>query len=192
MSNQDFHKTSLDDAIDSAVRGIIQLDPRPGLRRRVLSQLDASSASTSWTPRLLVSFGALATITLAVLVLTREPRVSVVAPAPGTGAAPAPAPVVAAAAPLVNPAPVIGATAPSNAVNVRRRVSRVPARNASESIFGRRRGRVSAASVDPSGSSIEAALPADGFNRLPALVLPALIIEPLNLDALPGRIRKTP
>jgi hypothetical protein len=37
------HDSPLDRAIDRAVREMVQVDPRPGLRRRVLSRLDAES-----------------------------------------------------------------------------------------------------------------------------------------------------
>jgi hypothetical protein len=179
MSNHDFHKSSLDDAIDEAVRDIMQVDPRPGLRRRVLSQLDAPAASRSWVPRVLVPFGVLATIVLAILFLDRESPIQPTDPAATAASAPAPtvsAPAVTAATTPTPPSAV--AAPPSVSANARPRAPRAAAPIAapSESIFGPRRDRVSAAGVKPEGA-------------LPPLVLPALNIQPLNLDALPGRIR---
>jgi len=189
MSNHDFQEPSLDDAIDSAVRDIMRLDPRAGLRRRVLSQLDAPAAFRSRMSRLLVPFGVLAGIALALLVVLRQPmqptnRTSTSAPAP---AAAAPTPPVAMA---TAPAPPSSVAAPSSgSTKVRPRAPRPPIAASSETIFGPRRDRVSAAGVTPPVDSPEALVVLEPAGALPPLVLPALIIQPLNLDALPGRIR---
>ena len=42
-SNERFSRRAIDDAIDRAVGDMMQLDPNPGLRRRVLSRLERSS-----------------------------------------------------------------------------------------------------------------------------------------------------
>jgi len=176
MTDHDFHKSSIDDAIDNAVRDLVQLDPRPGLRRRVLSQLDAPSVSRSWLPRVVVPLGALASIVIVLMVLNRQPHSTPLAPpAPAASAsAVSPAPATSALQPSVSAsAPVAAAEAAKPASRSRPSHDSVPAR--SEAIFGRRGDRVSAASVKP------------GIEALPPLVLPPLIIEPLNLDALPGR-----
>ena len=186
MTNHDFRESSVDDAIDSAVREIMQLDPRPGLRRRVLSQLDAPAASRSWLPRLVLPIGALACIALTMLVLNRgvqptPPTPSVSAPATSRippSVPPAPAPSVTASA----PSPVAEAAPAKVGAKPRRASTPAPG----ESIFGPR-GRVSAASVKPANGSGAAPVLPEFAGTLPALVLPPLVIQPLNLDALPGR-----
>src|SRR5438045_3949842 len=102
MSNHDFHKSSLDDAIDSAVRDLVQLDPSPGLRRRVLSQLDAPASFRAWLPRVVVPLGALASVVIVLLVLNRQPHSTPLAP-----------PAPAAAATAASSAPATSASQPS-------------------------------------------------------------------------------
>jgi len=189
MTNHDFRESSVDDAIDSAVREIMQLDPRPGLRRRVLSQLDAPAAERSWLPRLILPIGALTCIALTVLVLTRGVQPTPPAPPvatpptsqipPSAPASPAPSVTASAPSPLPEPAPTTLSAKPRGAATP---VS-------GESIFGPRSGRVSAASVKPAEASGAAPVLPEFAGTLPALVLPPLVIQPLNLDALPGRIR---
>ena len=45
--SSDYRRRMLDEAIDRAVRDMVQIDPAPGLRRRVLSRLERRS-SASW------------------------------------------------------------------------------------------------------------------------------------------------
>lgn len=187
MSNQRFHKSSLDDAIDNAVREIIQIDPRPGLRRRVLSQLDAPAESRSWIPRLLLPLGGLACIALAILTLTPErPPVPAAAVPTATAAA---APVAGPPASPDRAASSVAPPGPSASASTTPRVSRRSRPRVNPTIFGPRGDRVSAASVRPGTELPGSAVSSERTGGLPPLVLPALIIEPLNLAALPGRIR---
>jgi len=183
MSDHNLRKTRLDDAIDNAVRDIMQLDPRSGLRRRVISQLGAPvQSSSSWMPRVLVPVGALTCILAAVFVLSsRERSAPVVATSPVVGPVTVPAAPAAVASTPAAPATVT-ALRPSERIppsrSSRPRLAATPA-----TVFGPRTGRVAAASVPPvPGAGAEAA---DGALRpLPPLVLPGLVIPPLDLPAL--------
>lgn len=190
MTDHDFQQRSLrslDDTINDAVRGLMHVDPRPGLRRRVLSTLDApvrQRTGLPWMPWLLAPAGALAALLLAVALLDNP--------------TPTPSPVTTAITP--------GLTAPSVAVVPRPAettartpgTAEQPPRRAplttTTGIFGQRSDRVSAASVRVRPSeerspelSETASAPetAQGEPRGPsALVIPALDIQPLQLPAL--------
>ena len=139
-----FPRTKIDDAIDRAVGDIMQLDPHPGLRRRVLSRRERSARPRilwTWGSWKLVSAAAVLMIIVAVVGgRWRQPPVEIAqTPSAPLALSTPPAPValsapVAPVAPVARPAPV----APV-------------ARNAmarSDAIFGARRDRVSAATAD--------------------------------------------
>lgn len=68
MSNHNYPRRLLDDAIDRAVQELVSGDPRPGFRRRVLEALSAPPARRSWIPWMLVPAGTVAVVlTLAAL-----------------------------------------------------------------------------------------------------------------------------
>ncbi|MEO5895717.1 MAG: hypothetical protein ABIS06_08450 [Vicinamibacterales bacterium] len=187
MSDHNLRNIRLDHAIDSAVRDIMQLDPRPGLQRRVLSRLGAPVHASSWMPRLLVPLGALTCILAAVFVLSYRER-----PEPVVAKAPAAAPVAVPAAPgavasaAAAPAAVKTLHAPGRITQSRssrpRRVS------TSTAVFGPRTGRVAAASVPIlPGEVVEATAggePLYTLRPLAPFVLPGLVIPPLDLPAL--------
>lgn len=185
MSDHDFQQRSMrsmDDAIDTAVRDMMHVDPRPGLRRRVLSKLDAPGRKGSWMPWLLAPTGALAAVVLAVALL--DDRTA--SPGPVTTAMTSDATV-----PAGPPPPAAGIPA---------RTREAPAQSPRDQaamtahIFGPRTTRVSAASVrlfsadehPASMGEISSALSAVQAEAEipPALVIHALEIQPLQLPAL--------
>ncbi|CAN5853404.1 hypothetical protein BH18ACI5_BH18ACI5_14270 [soil metagenome] len=184
MNDHNLRKIRLDDAIDNAVRDIVQLDPRSGLRRRVLSQLGGPVHSSSWMPRLLVPLGALTCILAAVFVLSSRQSAPVVATAPA--AAPLAVPAAPVASSAAAPAAVTALPSPERITPSRpSQTRRVSTRTA---IFGPRTGRVAAASVPAvPGGIVEAVAggePPFALRPLAPLVLPGLVIPPLDLPAL--------
>lgn len=138
MSNDDGRRSTLDRAIDHAVHDMMQVDPRPGLRQRVLHRLQDTPHRRGW-------FGAGALATAAVLVVlfaTTLDRRSELQPAPPGQAAvvpsaepgtPIPGPQTADDKPeLTPPSPAAAA----------KRVAPTP-----ESIFGPRTDQVRGAST---------------------------------------------
>ena len=130
----------LDNAIDRAVRGMMQVDPAPGLRHRVADRIDAP-ARRAWA---LPAFAAVSVMVVVIAAFALL-RTAGTAPDPDSRVVAAPA-----AVPASPPAPV--ETAPPIA-----RPSEPAAQTASEpilprtseSIFGRPTGRVSAANLAP-------------------------------------------
>jgi len=145
-SNERFSRRALDDAIDGAVGDMMQLDPHPGLRRRVLSRLERSSRPrTLWTWGSWEVVSAAAVLMIIVAVVGGRWRQT---PVEIAQTPTAPVALSAPVAPLAPSAPV-APLAPSAPVAPPVPASR-PARNAmarSEAIFGPRRDRVSAASA---------------------------------------------
>ena len=132
---------SLDGAIDEAVREIMQVDPRPGLRTRVARSINAPRQRGRGF-RFGFAAVAVAMVVLASILILRRPD----------SAAPVPAPQVAETTPAAPVAPITGpqavekavtaSTPPPAATPPRRRTAPTP-----ESIFGPRRDRVAATSV---------------------------------------------
>src|SRR5687767_9849813 len=91
MTNHNFPRRLLDDAIDHAVRELVHGDPRPGFRRRVLDRIHQPQARRSWWPRLVLPAAAAAAILLAIIVWRQPPRpadiLAVATPAPAPSAA---------------------------------------------------------------------------------------------------------
>ena len=172
MSNNHYPRRLLDDAIDRAVHDMVQADPRPGFRRRVIGKLNAPPPRRSWIPNLLVPAGALATVAFAVM-LTRTPSLPPepsVATTPPRNAAPAGAVATAPSTPAP-PAPQAAAVAGP----------RRPARRSVEPVqftFGPPTDRVAASSVAPAPAEsavVESPSLADS-----APVLPLLQVAPLR------------
>lgn len=134
----------LDSAIDRAVRGMMQVDPPPGLRHRVADRIETSRRRTWVVPAFATALAAAVVLILAV-VLLRTPQV---APAPepqlvsAPPAAPSePPPQLSATTPRPDPEPVASAAPPPQQTQT--------TRPSGESIFGEKTGRVSAANVRP-------------------------------------------
>src|SRR5687767_12230853 len=81
----------LDTAIDRAVRGMMQIDPRPGLRHRVAGRLEAPGRRRLWLGPALAS-AALLAVVLVSIVWLRAPQTDP-ARAPQVAAAPPSAPL---------------------------------------------------------------------------------------------------
>ncbi len=80
----------LDEAIDRTVREMMDVDPRPGLSRRVRARLDAPRATWLTLPRLAAGAALVGVAIIAIVLVTRTPapvpqQVSV-AREPGSGA----------------------------------------------------------------------------------------------------------
>ena len=142
MSNHNYPRRLLDDAIDRAVHELMDAEPRPGFRRRVLGKLKEPAGSRlSWAPRLLIPAGVL----MAVLIVGSwlRPAPPVLAPSPEAVAHRAPE----AASPRATEKPTPETPKPSIAP---REAKRRPAAR-DESIpftFGAPTGRATATSVD--------------------------------------------
>lgn len=163
MSDSSFPRRAVEDAIDRAVREMMQADPRPGLRRRVLARLERGSEGPwvlgsvgpwvrgSWGPRLLIPAAAVGAIVLALVFVPSGDKPLEVAETP------------ARSAPSEPPAP-------SESARERARVR-------SASIFGHRRDRVSAASIDrpvTPASSLVPFVVEDAPSRLTPIVMTPL------------------
>src|SRR5437773_7997393 len=136
----------LDRAIDRAVRDLMWIDPAPGLRRRVLSRLDAPVRGLGFLPRFAVVAATLAVLVVAAVLLRNSgtrPQVgqpSVVATATPAVAQPANSPVRQ---------PSKSAPSPSGIRTPARRDGRIRM-PAITNIFGPANGRISSATVpDP-------------------------------------------
>jgi hypothetical protein len=143
----------LDQAIDRAVREMVQLDPAPGLRQRVAHRLANSEGAGAWPAafafgRRSAILGTAAAVVLVFAALvwlgkpTPRPEVDVVQATPATSptAAQPAAPPVSDSSPAAQPiptAPAVRAAVPT--------VPRIPP--ARDGIFGDRNGRVRAANV---------------------------------------------
>ena len=171
----------LDRAIDRAVRDMVQVDPRPGFRSRVLAHLDREPARSPMFMRFALAAGALAVLLLAVMVMMPDRRSELPPSAPPREAPPltttpraatSPGPPVAAA----NMAPPKAATRIRQAA--RRGVREPIPMPRVANVFGSRNAGVAATSADadavwpaPGGESRE-----DRPGLLPSLVIP--VVEP--------------
>ena len=160
MTNQNFPRRLLDDAIDHAVRELVQTDARPGFRRRVLDRLAAPPARRSWLPRVLIPASAFAVIVLAVILMRPERDT--------------PAPTVAANPPVTSPvtSPAAPPTPSSDDVPPRR----VPRPEPSVAFsFGARSDRVTATNIREIEEPVLPMMPLE--EDVP--VLPPLELAPL-------------
>lgn len=160
----------LDHAIDRAVRGLMQVDPAPGLRQRVAGRIEAG-VRRSWT---VPAFAAAAVAVLIVaVVLLQSPEVvpvpepKVASALPGTPVEAPPAPQKPAEIPQPAPPP---ASAPETRASQAR-----TAKPSAESIFGERTGRVTAANV----AQADQAQPKPGESAAPQKAEPGA--QPVNI-----------
>lgn len=197
MSNHDT-PGRLDGAIDDAVREMMALDPKPGLRHRVVGAIQSRHASHGSVGRaggFRIGLGvaaALAVVVLGSLVLLRSPE-------PARSASVTQTVAVAAAPPVPPPAGAQPAEPPPAApVRTTRRPDPAP-----ESIFGPRAARVTATSLPltvalpaVTGTELEGALAPQLSPGALAVIAPIalapirvapLVIEPLTVNALPNR-----
>ena len=187
----------LDHAIDSAVRDMVQVDPRPGLRYRVANRLAEVEAGASrpvadaFARRsTLLATAAAVVLVLAAFVWLREPSARPEAelvdstPAASPVASVPAAPAASGPAPGPEPAPmapaprVVSPTAP-----------RIPP--AREGIFGERTGRIRAANVSAGRSPavadadlpVEPALPLvdGGIQPLEPITIEPIRVAPLTI-----------
>lgn len=173
----DEHGGRLDNAIDRAVRGLMQIDPIPGLRQRVADRLQAPARRGSWlTPAMATA------AVLALVVATIWLRSSETQPVPTPQVAVAPAP---AAAPTGD-APRAGT--PASESRPTPQVARTPA--PSETIFGPRRDRVTAASLTEGsrkGDPVAVLDPypiADDWPTLPPITIEPIVIRPITISPM--------
>ena len=193
----DEHHGRLDRAIDRAVRDMVQVEPRPGLSRRVADRLERPVAgSFGWLP-------AVTTAATLVVLLTAfalyEPPVEDQAPATRiTSATPSPA-MLPRPEPTPESTTVPAAPVPSPAARAAAPRQRVAPRRTSASIFGEPTGRVSAADIGSapdaapldSGTDIElAAVPSALVPMAPIMIAPIrlapITLSPLTVNARPG------
>ena len=181
----------LDGAIDQAVREMMTIDPRPGLRRRVTNTIKIPSRRS---PGLRFGLAALGVVMAALL--------SIVVWRQSEPARPVHAPQVAATAPAAPATPLAGPqaveTAPpaaSAAAPVRPRPKATTPAPTPESIFGPRQGRVAATSV-PSRSAASAAafwagIPADAarWSAMTPITFQPMMAVPLAIQPLLTEVR---
>ena len=174
MSNHHYPRRLLDDAIDRAVHELVQSDPRPGFRRRVMTKVAAPARRSSWTLRLLLPAGAMTAVALLALWVRPEPasrtapRETIVAeqrPPAASSETQAPSPV--AAAPSTRPA-AGRRTAPRSQAPV-------------PFTFGPRTDRVAATSVQSDDADAVAAGPLTEREADTLLSLPPVRISPIEI-----------
>ncbi len=188
------HDTRLDRAIDRAVREMVQVDPALGLRRRVLSRLEAPRRG-SRVPRYAWGTAILA-LAAVVLMMVRDRPAEPVTPGPisaEVSTVPAPAPDRATDVPTNTSTPPVPRRGASSGVT--REAIRMPR---VANVFGAPSPAVSAAaagnseSVRPASEDVSPNSPA----AVPPLVIaplmpapiemPAIVIEPLVMAAPKG------
>jgi hypothetical protein len=189
MSNQwprrETSPNPLDDAIDRAVRAMMNVDPRPGLRGRVLARLERSPAPAAWLPRLALASAILAAIVGAVFLFrpAQAPTRIVQQAADRSVALPAPAVVARrgeAASADASPAPMSRTAKPA--------VTETPIRMPRVAdVFGSRNaGIASAASAD--AEEVVFTEPAAATDELPGapplIVVPQIVVAPLQLERI--------
>ena len=178
MTNNNYPRRLLDDAIDRAVHELVQAEPRPGLRRRVIAKVNAPAKRSSWAVRFLLPASAMAAVIL--LAVWLRP---VTPPA-----AEVPAPQVVQQQPTAAPprvqAPVTIPSAPAAAPVVARRSS--PRRQPPVQFsFGAANDRVSATSVTEPAD--RAARPIDSAGAPvidPPMALPPIHIAPIEVQPI--------
>ena len=179
----------LEDAIDRAVRGIMQVDPRPGLRHRVADRLTAP-ARRAWLVPAYAAAVLAAVIASIVMLRLPEPASST---APQIVAAPpAAAPHQAAAAtpqPGEQPIdmPPVAASTPGTP-KVRQPTPTAPSVG-DASIFGPPSQRVTAASLRPEplpapAAPVDAAPMPDTLAPIAPIVIEPIVITPITVTPL--------
>ena len=182
MTNNNYPRRLLDDAIDRAVHELVQAEPRPGLRRRVIAKVNAPAKQSSWAVRFLLPAATMAAIVLLAVWLR-----------PVAPPAQAPAPQVVQQQPTVPPpqvqprAPIAGAPAPAP-VLVRRSSPRP--QPPVQFTFGAPTDRVSATSVteptDRSTIPVESVgAPAiDSLMALPPIHIAPIEVKPIVIKPI--------
>jgi len=158
----------IDRAIDRAVREMVQIDPPPGLRRRVLSRLDESTVRRGYlSPR--YGFAVLAIVILAVSFTVMRDRVEPPVP---------PKPPVFA---TMAPAPAIRLEGYIPGQSSRPPITREPIRMPRvTNVFGNRPGEVSAATTETARRVIAAPpLTIVPLSARPIVIAP-LVLPPLS------------
>ena len=184
MSNYD-KPGSLDGAIDEAVREMMQVDARPGLRNRVARSISAPRQRT-YGFRLGFVAVALAVVVLASLLILRPSGPAGPVPAPQAAESTPAVPATPMAGPQAVEPPAVAATAPAGATRPRRRTLPTP-----ESIFGPRRDKVAATSIPTRSLEtpvadpwLEFAAGAAGRVALTPITLAPIQIAPLAIQPL--------
>lgn len=179
----------LDGAIDDAVREMMQVDPRPDLRRRVTGAIGARPRRVDGVRLGLVWAASLAAVAVASVMLFRSPE----------PAQPVLAPQAAEASRAMSAPPTAEPAAAAAPRTARTRAPR-PRDPAPESIFGPRADRVAAASV-PVGTPETSPAAADDAVTLDSAPVPGglpriapiglipiqvapIAIEPLSVSAI--------
>ncbi len=175
-------ETRIDRAIDRAVRDMMQIDPPPGLRRRVLARLGDSQRPQRHARWAQLAFAIVATM----LVVIAAPRMwyradQPVPPRPPALATAAPAPAVDIES-VMSHASVVGepVSIPGQVTRESIRMPRVG------NVFGNGRNEVSAANADNASHTKTRQLSPES---LPALTIVPLSARPL---VLPQRILVAP
>jgi hypothetical protein len=177
MTNQNFPRRLLDDAIDHAVRELVQADARPGFRRRVFDRLHQPKTLGSWWPTLAIP--AIAVVAMFVAVFLRQP-----APAPETTVA------VSTATPPPPPTADPGRTYP---VTPEAPPVQAPTRRElPEFRFGPPSARVTATSLNTAAATeTTAALPEEDLVSGPApiavaplAVPPQIVVRPITFSRI--------
>ena len=175
------HDSPLDRAIDRAVREMVQVDPPPGLRRRVLSRLDADTRPAARiTVRYAWAAAAFVVVLAAVMFTRGRPDAPVAA-----------VPVASQAAVVPAPAPEVRPVAPQPPAAAPRATPRRATREAIpmprvSNVFGPRSRGVTAAS--DSGAEAIRTPPASSASEqpgaVPPLVSPPLTAAPIETPAI--------
>lgn len=188
----------IDRAIDRAVRDMMWIDPPAGLRRRVLSRLEAPARRASLFPRFALAAAALAVLAIGAVLLRQGPPPATVSPSTVTVAAP---PKTVEPNVRLNPPapPVVERAAPRRTAARRDGLIRMPA---IANVFGPPDGRVAGASVAEPGAvrpaGIEPGTSADATpaifpsstpspSQIDELIIPPLEVKPLQIAPLPPR-----
>ena len=173
----DEHGRRLDNAIDRAVRGMMQIDPVPGLRQRVADRLRAPARRGSWLMPAMATAALLALVVATIWLRSSEMQ-PILTPRVAEG--PAPAPVSPGDAPRADTA----AREPRPSPDVARTAA------PSETIFGPRRDRVTAASLTAhsrEGDSVGTLDPypiADEWPSLPPIAIEPIVIRPITISPI--------
>ena len=185
---------ALDRAIDRAVHDMMNVEPPPWVRRRVLLRLEAPARRSMLFPRIAVAAGALAVVLIAVLLLRPAP-----APVPAPDHQVATVPPGAATAPDVTapPRPVASQATPAPAQPTRPAMTATLIRTpAISNIFEAGSGRISAAAADiedvvfpplTAAPAREDALWRPGAISIPQITVPPLQVQQLRVDPLATR-----
>jgi hypothetical protein len=170
----------IDDAIDRAVREIMSVEPRAGLRGRVLAELESPRIQPS-SLLLFAGAAALASIAAVVFIWSRP------SPDPAVQEA-----VLREQSPVVPPsaAPATASVTPP-AVQSRQKSAPTPPATGHRTQLPRfpARGTVAAANVAPDvtvlpGMRSETAAPLPQSGTAPEIAIPAIRIQPLTVDRI--------